>query len=138
MTHTELADKIEHATNPPGGTWGDYVRLDYDCWRMVVAALRSSEADQRDTARYRWLRNSHNQGANSPTAEGIIVCTDRPAKEPRYIGPLAWQLLDAAIDAAMRSGVSDGIPYKATVQFDHETRVVKGILPSSTDTEERK
>jgi len=54
-----------------------------------------------DAKRYQWLRNSHNQGANSPTGEGLIVCTDRPSKEPRYIGPLAWQLLDLAIDKAI-------------------------------------
>lgn len=63
-----------------------------------------AEKAQRDAARYRWLRNSHNQGANSPTSEGLMVVTDRPAKEPRYIGPLVWQLLDAAIDSAMQEG----------------------------------
>ena len=58
------------------------------------------DAAKVDAERYRWLRVSHHQGANSPTTEGIMVVTDRPAKVPRYIGPLGWQLLDAAIDAA--------------------------------------
>jgi hypothetical protein len=59
------------------------------------------EGFRKDAERYRWLRNSHNQGANSPQGEGVMVVTDRPSKEPRYIGPLAWQLLDRAIDSAL-------------------------------------
>ena len=73
---------------------------------LQLTVLEAADALQRgneDAERYRWLRNSHNQGANTPDGEGLVVVTDRPAKEPRYIGPLAWQLLDAAIDAARKA-----------------------------------
>lgn len=64
--------------------------------------LAEREALRVDAERYRWLRDHMNQGANTPDGEGIVVCTDRPSKEPRYIGPLCWNLLDAAIDAARK------------------------------------
>lgn len=69
------------------------------------AAQSAAECERykKDAERYRWLRNSHNQGANSPTGEGIMVVTDRPAKTPRYIGPVWEGTLDAAIDQALAS-----------------------------------
>lgn len=72
-----------------------------DAYRADCAEAER-DALKEDAERYRWLRNSHNQGANSPIGEGIVVVAERPNKEPRYIGPLAWQLLDAAIDAARK------------------------------------
>ena len=74
----------------------------------LTTRAEKAEADnvalRKDAERYRWLRDTHKQGAKNPHGEGIVVVTDRPSKEPRYIGPLGWELLDTAIDAAMGKG----------------------------------
>ncbi len=69
------------------------------CRRGWEAAMRSSEADQRDAARYRWLRDHTNSMSAVPP---LTV-----AKVAGW-GLDAWSgdNLDAAIDAAMKS-VSD-------------------------------
>ena len=99
MTPNELADKIERVTERAGST--DYVRLDAECWGMVTKALRSSEASERDAARYRWLRKQH-------WSYNSMCVVERPQKNVRLGANCpSLELLDAAIDAAMRSPVSD-------------------------------
>ena len=82
--------------------------VDADFARQLERELQKAEAEnaalRKDAERYRWLRDTHKQGAKNPHGEGIVVVTDRPSKEPRYIGPLGWELLDTAIDAAMGKG----------------------------------
>jgi len=75
----------------------DAKRLEHE----LEKAEAENAALRKDAERYRWLRDTHKQGAKNPHGEGIVVVTDRPSKEPRYIGPLGWELLDTAIDAAM-------------------------------------
>ncbi len=64
---------------------------------MVVTALRSSEAVERDAARYRWLRvnqSSHYIWDMPTSSQGDQLLQDVE--------------LDAAIDAAMRQSAGEG------------------------------
>lgn len=63
---------------------------DMEEFRAIIAALRSSEADQRDAARYRWLRDHDMSGAYDEYTSGNL--------NGRGVDPL-----DSTIDAAMRN-----------------------------------
>jgi len=52
-------------------------------------------------ARYQWLRDIANQGAQRVGGKGILVVTDSPSEIPRYVGPIFGKILDASIDKAL-------------------------------------
>ena len=78
---------------------------------LIANQSSLNEAEQRDAARYRWLRALEHQGAQRPDGEGPLVVTDRPTLVPRYLGPLFGDALDKAIDAAMSA--QSGDPHEA-------------------------
>lgn len=66
--------------------------------KAAERALREGMAmHEQDAKRYRWLRDSSPNQYEHP----IVVSQRRTGEGITYVGPLAWNELDAAIDAAM-------------------------------------
>ncbi len=69
-------------------------------WRDRAEKSEAALAEaQRDAARYRWLRDKSPGQFEQP----IVVTQARAADHMKYVGPLAYAALDAAIDAALSS-----------------------------------
>ena len=93
-TPASLADVLERDYFPMPDGKNLYLN-EYE-WRMVVEALRCYEADQRDAARYRWLRD---------TDTAVVAWLDEDGPHWSITGRNGHNItrdkLDAAIDAAM-------------------------------------
>jgi hypothetical protein len=100
----EVLKRVDQEARSPIGQRATFTR---ELQELAAEFLRVHGVDLRealvDAERYRWLRDSHNQGANTPDGEGLLVVTDRPSKTPRYIGPVFNKTLDTAIDCALRA-----------------------------------
>lgn len=77
---------------------------DHDAVRDLIMDCRTAlSARSRDAERYRWLRDKSPGQYDQP----IVVTQARSGDHMKYVGPLAYGDLDAAIDAALASKPSE-------------------------------